>query len=116
MEGNKYTLKAVNVQLKADKVLALKNYWMNRYYLSKQIWDSKVTTILDSTARLAIKEKLIEALNLRYRTLCDEYFNKSQLEFKKWERLIDSLKTEETQEGEEGEESEEGEIDLDSIQ
>lgn len=110
MEGNKYTLRAVNIQLNADKVFALKNYWMNRYYLSKQIWDSKVATILDSPARLAIKERLIEVVNLRYRTLCEEYFNKSQLEFKKWESLVGSLNTEEGQEGQEGQ------IDLDAIE
>jgi hypothetical protein len=105
MEGNKYSLRAVNIQLKADKTIALKNYWMNRYHLSKQIWDKKVQDVLDSGARRVDKERVVQSLNSKYKLLCDEYFNKSQLEFKKWETLIDSLKTEEEEEEEEEEDS-----------
>jgi hypothetical protein len=101
MEGNKYSLRAVNIQLNADKVIALKNYWSNRYYLSKQIWNKKVQDILESGARRDVKEKKVESLNAKYKLLCDEYFNKSQLEFKKWEKLIDSLKIDEEEEEEE---------------
>ena len=91
MEQNKYTIRAINIQLNADKKLALKNYWMNRYYLAKQILDDKVYKVLNSGERQETKTALINKIVADYKVICDDYFNKSQLEFKEWERLTEHL-------------------------
>lgn len=91
-KDRRYSLNAVNTTLKADKQMALYNYYINRAHLTTQIQDDKIKAI-DKTIKDYGKRKVhYENTYAKYRPVADAFRAQAQVHFDNWERLINSLK------------------------